>query len=132
MLRAHKVSQDEAKRRAGDAYADNDLVFCNPDGSPWPPDTLSKQFADIAKLVGMQGFRFHDLRHAFATLALADGRPIKEVQVLMGHSTANTTLSFYARWSCPYETGHAAGDELAWMNSRGESILSPLCGWLLL
>ena len=37
-----------------------------------------------------------------------------------------------APWSCPYETGHAAGDELAWMNSRGESILSPLCGWLLL
>lgn len=45
----------------------------------------------------MHGFRFHDVRHAFATLTLADGRPIKEVQLLMGHSTANTTLSFYAR-----------------------------------
>jgi integrase len=97
MLRAHKAIQDEAKRRAGDAYAENDLVFCNPDGSPWPPDTMSQQFADIAKRVGMQGFRLHDVRHAFATLALADGRPIKEVQMLMGHSTANTTLAFYAR-----------------------------------
>jgi integrase len=97
MLREHKASQEEAKRRAADAYADNDLVFCNPDGSPWPPDTLSQQFADIAKRVGMRGFRLHDVRHAFATLALADGRPIKEVQMLMGHSTANTTLAFYAR-----------------------------------
>jgi len=35
-------------------------------------------------------------------------------------------------WSCPYETGHAASDELARMNSRGESIFNPRCGWLSL
>ena len=51
----------------------------------------------IATAVGLRGFRFHDIRHAFATLTLADGRPVKEVQLLLGHSTANTTLSFYAR-----------------------------------
>jgi len=96
MLRAHRDAQDEAKQRAP-FYADNDLVFCNPDGQPWPPDTFTVQFAELAKNVGMKGFRFHDLRHAFASLTLADGRPIKEVQLLMGHSTANTTLSVYAR-----------------------------------
>jgi hypothetical protein len=35
-------------------------------------------------------------------------------------------------WSCPHQTGHAASDEVAWMNSRGESILSARCGWELL
>lgn len=58
---------------------------------------LPVQFRDVANLVGLKGFRFHDLRHSFASLSLADGRPIKEVQLLMGHSTANTTLSVYAR-----------------------------------
>jgi integrase len=62
-----------------------------------PPDTFTVQFAALAKLAGLQGFRFHDLRHAFASLTLADGRSVKEVQLLMGHSSANTTLSVYAR-----------------------------------
>jgi integrase len=96
MLAAYKAEQDDQKQHAGAVYVDNDLVFCNPDGAPWPPDTFSKQFSAIAKVAGLHGFRFHDIRHAFATLTLADGRPVKEVQLLMGHSTASTTLSFYA------------------------------------
>lgn len=97
ILAAHKVHQDCERQHVGESFADNDLVFCNPDGAPWPPDTFSKQFSTIATAVGLRGFRFHDIRHAFATLTLADGRPVKEVQLLLGHSTANTTLSFYAR-----------------------------------
>jgi integrase len=111
LLIAHKATQDEAKGRGSEVYVDNDLVFCNADGTAWPPDTLSKQFGELAKLVGLQGFRFHDLRHAFATLTLADGRPIKEVQLLMGHSTANTTLAFYAR--CVEGLGREAVNRLS-------------------
>jgi integrase len=47
--------------------------------------------------VGIRGFRFHDLRHAFASITLADGVWIKEVQTLMGHSSPVVTLSVYAR-----------------------------------
>lgn len=97
LLRSHKAQQQEEKDAAGVAYADNDLVFPNPDGQPWPPDTFSTQFAQLAKSVGMRGFRFHDLRHAFASLTLADGVSIKEVQTLMGHSSPVVTLSVYAR-----------------------------------
>jgi len=97
LLRSHKARQKEEKAVAGAAYADNDLVFPNPDGQPWPPDTFSTQFAKLAKSVGMRGFRFHDLRHAFASITLADGVSIKEVQTLMGHSSPVVTLSVYAR-----------------------------------
>jgi integrase len=51
----------------------------------------------LGKTVGMQGFRFHDLRYVFASLTLADGVSIKEVQTLMGHSSPTVTLSVYAR-----------------------------------
>ena len=36
-------------------------------------------------------------------------------------------------WTCPYQTGHSAwlGDLLA-MNSRGERMRKPECGWMLL
>jgi len=59
--------------------------------------TYSCRNAKLAKSVGMQGFRFHDLRHAFASITLADGASIKEVQMLMGHSSPTVTLPVYAR-----------------------------------
>ncbi len=97
LLRSHKAQQEEERGAAGGAYVGNDLVFPNPDGSPWPPDTFTSQFSKLAKSVGLRGFRFHDLRHAFASLTLSDGVSIKEVQTLLGHSSPVVTLSVYAR-----------------------------------
>lgn len=97
MLTAHRESQAEQSKALGLAYTDNDLVFCNADGSPWPPDTLSMQFRALADSVGLRQYRLHDLRHAFATLTLSNGTPLKEVTVLMGHSTPSLTLSTYTR-----------------------------------
>ncbi len=97
LLRLHKAQQEDEKAQASAAYTDDDLVFPTPGGQPWPPDTFSTQFAKLAKSVGIRGFRFHDLRHAFASITLADGVSIKEVQALMGHSSPVVTLSIYAR-----------------------------------
>lgn len=97
LLRSHKRAQDAVKARAGSAYSDNDLLFPNPDGTPWPPNSFTSAFGKLSTLVGHRGFRFHDLRHAFASITLADGVSIKEVQSLMGHSSPTVTLSVYAR-----------------------------------
>lgn len=97
LLCSHKTQQEEEKRIAGDLYVDDDLVFPDSDGTPWRPDTFTTQFSKLMKSVGMRGFRFHDLRHAFASLTLGDGVSIKEVQTLLGHSSPVVTLSVYAR-----------------------------------
>jgi integrase len=39
--------------------------------------------------------RFHDLRHTFATLALANGVPVKVVSEILGHSSIKVTLDYY-------------------------------------
>lgn len=96
ILRAHRAAQNTAKLKRRPEYQDKDLVFCNPDGTPWPPDTFTKQFAQVARLLGMKGFRFHDLRHAFATLTLKNGTSVNEVSELLGHSSPTITLSTYA------------------------------------
>ena len=96
LLRSHRAKQDAERRRFGLRYEDNDLVFCNPDGTPWPPETFTKQFAQITRSIGMKGFRFHDLRHAFATLTLKNGTSVNEVSQLLGHSSPVITLSTYA------------------------------------
>jgi hypothetical protein len=41
--------------------------------------------------------------------------------------------SALAPWTCPYQTGHLAWlDNLLAMNSRGERMRKPECGWMLL
>lgn len=40
--------------------------------------------------------RFHDLRHSLASLLLARGIPLKEIQAWLGHSNFNTTANIYA------------------------------------
>jgi integrase len=96
LLHSHRARQDAERRRFGMRYHDNDLVFCNPDGTPWPPETFTKQFAQITRSIGMKGFRFHDLRHTFATLTLKNGTSVNEVSQLLGHSSPVITLSTYA------------------------------------
>lgn len=40
--------------------------------------------------------RFHDLRHTCASLLLAEGINMKQIQVWLGHSNYNTTANIYA------------------------------------
>jgi integrase len=40
--------------------------------------------------------RFHDLRHAFATLSLAAGVPLRTIQEALGHTSVTMTAAVYA------------------------------------
>jgi integrase len=46
--------------------------------------------------VGLEGMRFHDLRHGFASALISAGCSIKAVQRALGHASAATTLDIYA------------------------------------
>jgi integrase len=55
------------------------------------------------------GFRFHDLRHYFASLLIADGLDVKTVQARLRHSSAKTTLDVYRHmWPDKDEASRAA------------------------
>lgn len=41
------------------------------------------------------GFRFHDLRHYYASLLIAEGADVKIVQARLRHKSAKTTLDTY-------------------------------------
>ena len=40
--------------------------------------------------------RFHDLRHTFASLLIANGEDVVRVSRLLGHSSPTTTLTVYS------------------------------------
>lgn len=67
-----------------------------PDCSTAPhPDWLTREFAAVRRLAGVSA-RFHDLRHAMATLMLDLGVPLPTVSERLGHANTHTTASIYA------------------------------------
>ncbi len=52
-------------------------------------------FARMLKQLDMHPFRFHDLRHYYASILLAIGIPDKYAQYRMGHSSDNMLKNVY-------------------------------------
>lgn len=57
--------------------------------------------------IGFPDLKFHELRHTQATQLILGGMDIKTVQTRLGHSSASTTLDFYAH-SSPEKDKQAA------------------------
>jgi integrase len=73
-----------------------ELVVTNTDGSAPNPEAFSNLFKDLAKAAGLPPIRLHDLRHSYATAALASGVPVKVVSQRLGHADVGVTLRVYA------------------------------------
>ncbi len=95
-LRQHRSQQLEERLALGPAYEDNDLVFASPLGPPIHPNTLHVGWRRIVKAAGPGHVRFHDLRHAHASLMLQQGVHPKIVSERLGHSGVGITLDTYS------------------------------------
>jgi integrase len=60
------------------------------------PDTLSSTWYRKIKRSGLPHVRFHDLRHAHATLLLVKGVHPKIVSERLGHASIGITLDTYS------------------------------------
>lgn len=74
-----------------------ETVLTDDDGGQLGPWTLERAVrAARGKVDGLPaGFRFHDLRHYFASLLIASGANVKVVQARLRHASATTTLDVY-------------------------------------
>jgi integrase len=73
------------------------MMVTNSKGKGYPPDSIERVFRNVReKVEGLpEGFTFQDLRHYFASMLIADGADIKEVQARLRHEDATTTLNTY-------------------------------------
>jgi integrase len=95
-LRVHWAQQAETKLRVGEAYRDHDLIFCTSLGTPLDRGhVLKRDFWPLLKQAGLWRVRFHDLRHTFATLLIAQGESPKYIQAQLGHASIQVTMDRY-------------------------------------
>lgn len=96
LLREHRTKEEGTRILAKNPLTPTDLVFSHHDGSPIRPNSVTRAFTTLAHSIGLEGVRFHDLRHAHATLMLRQGIHPKIVSERLGHSTISMTLDIYS------------------------------------
>lgn len=92
LLRQQCAHQRETRLKAGSAWQDHDVVFCNGTGNFSHPTHLGVDFQRFLKQAGLPHIRFHNLRNSTATLLLAMGVNPAVIQELLGHSHIPLTL----------------------------------------
>ncbi|MDD3862980.1 MAG: site-specific integrase, partial [Clostridia bacterium] len=73
-----------------------EYVFVDDIGDIIKPDYVSNKFRDLLRANNLKHIRFHDLRHSCASLLVASGVPMKNIQEWLGHSNFSTTADIYS------------------------------------
>ena len=86
------------RRLCGRSYDNRylDYICVDEMGTLTSPHYLSMAFQNLLKKNGLRHIRFHDLRHSCASMLLANGVSMKQIQEWMGHSDFSTTANIYA------------------------------------
>jgi integrase len=119
LLREHRKSQLRARMVAGPAWADNDLVFCQPDGRPWRPDHVSKKFKRLAAEAGVPVIKLHEGGRHTGNSLMYDAEVRQDIVMRqVGH--ASTEIS--QRYNHPLRQAHlAAAAQVAGLVSKAGS-----------
>ncbi|MAN91584.1 tyrosine-type recombinase/integrase [uncultured Hyphomonas sp.] len=73
-------------------YTSSDFIFESSKGRPLTD--IKKTWAAVTKAADIQNARIHDLRHTFASLAVANGQSLYIVGAMLGHTQAQTTARY--------------------------------------
>lgn len=97
-----------------------ELVFPGRNGNRL--DNINSAWRGLIKLAEITAFRFHDLRHHFASRLVQEGVNLNTVRELLGHSDIKMTLK-YAHLAPKHMA--AAVEKLVWGNEQSHPIKRP-------
>jgi len=86
----------ERQRKAQARTGVSEYVFTTPGGGWLDPRNVTRAFQRQLAIAGLARLRFHDTRHAYATLSLVAGVPLRVIQEALGHTSITMTAAVYA------------------------------------
>ncbi len=93
-LPLNKVALGILEQRSKVRSIKNDLVFFNSQGAKFSGYNIWKAFNDALEKAGIENFRFHDLRHTFATRLAQAGVDLYKISKLLGHKDIKMTQRY--------------------------------------
>jgi integrase len=95
-LREHRTRQLTERLMAGSKWRDHGLIFPSSVGTPMEGPSVTHSFQRALEHHQLPRLRFHDLRHAGATMLRARGVDLKTIQQILGHSSYHVTADVYS------------------------------------
>src|SRR5215813_4069328 len=96
-MRWKTIAMNEATREALiwlNEHRYGDFLFLWPWGDRVGRTTVYDAFKEVCKAAGIADFRFHDLRHTFASHLVMSGVDLVTVKDLLGHAGINMTVRY--------------------------------------
>ncbi len=88
------ITMEIIKRKSKVRTIGVDYIFPNSVGRKISGRNLTRAFSSTIRKVGIADFRFHDLRHTFATRMVQAGIDLYTVQKLLGQKTSSVTMRY--------------------------------------
>lgn len=95
-LRAHRARQLQERLWAGSRWHEENYVFATGIGTALDGTNVTHRLQTLLVAAGLPRQRFHDLRHACASLLLAQGVHPRVVMETLGHSQISLTMNTYS------------------------------------
>ena len=106
-LTTHKQRQATERCATGEAWHDNDLVFCHENGAPYTSDQLNWRFSKMTRRAGIGHWHAHEGRHTAVSIMSSNGVPIQEISDTVGHKSTQVTETVYRHVIVPEIRGGA-------------------------
>lgn len=96
LLREWKVEQAKHKMKVGEFYIDQGFLFCQDNGQPMHPDTITDWMKKFSARHGLPHIHPHSFRHTMASMLYFNGVDTISISKRLGHAQPSTTANIYA------------------------------------
>jgi integrase len=107
-LEVHKKRQGAERLTAGEAWHDDNLVFCHEDGRQYSSDALNWRFSKMTRRAGIGHWHAHEGRHTAVSIMSTNGVPIQDISDTVGHKSTHVTETVYRHVIVPAIRGGAS------------------------
>lgn len=96
LLRQWQRHQTEERLKLGDNYIDHGFVFCQDDGQPMHPDSVTSWMKKFSERHGLPHINPHAFRHTMASMLYYKRVDTISISKRLGHAQPSTTANIYA------------------------------------